>query len=47
MRRTWANRRDLPLAEAGLYALFVGEVFAWFCVGEIMGRGGSVSGYVV
>lgn len=24
---------------------FGAEVFAWFCVGEIIGRGGSIAGY--
>ena len=47
VRRTWAARRDLPLAEAGMYALFAGEVFAWFCVGEIVGRGFTFGGYAV
>ena len=47
VRRTWAARRDLPLAEAGMYALFAGEVFAWFCVGEIVGRGFTFGGYTV
>ena len=47
VRRTWAARRDLPLSEAGMYALFAGEVFAWFCVGEIVGRGFTFGGYAV
>lgn len=24
--------------QLGTYALFAGEVYAWFCVGEIVGR---------
>ena len=47
VKQTWARRQDLPLSEAGLYAAFAGEVFAWFCVGEVVGRGGSISGYSV
>ena len=27
--------------------LFVGEVYAWFCVGEVIGRGGTLSGYSI
>jgi len=29
------------------YAGFVAEVYAWFAIGEIIGRGGSISGYSV
>ncbi|KAL6773860.1 hypothetical protein ACKKBG_A22795 [Auxenochlorella protothecoides x Auxenochlorella symbiontica] len=39
--------RDLPVTEAAMYAGFAAEVFAWFCVGEIVGRGGNVAGYSV
>ncbi len=31
--------------QVGTQLLFVGEVYAWFCVGEVIGRGGSLSGY--
>lgn len=47
VKQTWARRQELPLSEAGLYAAFAGELFAWFCAGEILGRGGSISGYSV
>lgn len=47
VRSTWARRADLPSGEAGMYALFVGELFAWACVGEIVGRGGTFGGYQV
>ena len=30
--------------QVGTYLLFAGEVYAWFCVGEIIGRG-SIAGY--
>lgn len=43
----WANRSDLTLQEVGIGALFVGEVYAWFCVGEIVGRGFTLTGYKV
>lgn len=32
-------------AQAAVYAGFAAEVFAWFCVGEIIGRGFTLSGY--
>mgnify|MGYP000193189699 FL=1 len=31
--------------QVGTAALFAGEVYAWFCVGEIVGRGGGLTGY--
>ncbi|DBA89913.1 hypothetical protein WJX79_000230 [Trebouxia sp. C0005] len=45
LKGQWAKRSDLHLAEVGTQLLFVGEVYAWFCVGEVIGRGGSLSGY--
>ena len=45
MQQKWANRMDLPMTEVGTAALFSAEVYAWFCVGEIIGRGGSLTGY--
>ena len=52
MRREWAavraavrHWRDLSLGEVGTAAAFGAECFAWFCVGEIVGRGGSLTGY--
>ena len=42
-----AHSRELPCLQVGTYALFVGEVYAWYCVGEIVGRGFSVAGYNV
>ncbi|MDA9097693.1 ATP synthase subunit g [bacterium] len=38
----------LPLpspSQVGTAALFTTEVYAWFCVGEIVGRGGGLTGY--
>ena len=34
-----------PSPQVGTAALFSAEVYAWFCVGEIIGRGGSLTGY--
>ena len=31
--------------QVGQQALFVAELYAWFCVGEVVGRGGSLAGY--
>ena len=31
--------------QVGVAALFTAEVYAWFCVGEVVGRGGSLTGY--
>ena len=31
--------------QVGTAALFSAEVYAWFCVGEIVGRGGGLTGY--
>jgi len=41
------QRNDLKLEEVGIAALFAGECYAWFCVGEIVGRGGTITGYKV
>jgi len=43
----WGQRRDLPMTEVGMYALYVGELYAWFVVGEIVGRGFTFSGYKI
>ena len=39
------NWRELPLRDVGIAALFAAECFAWFCVGEIAGRGWHLTGY--
>ncbi|MCO5554609.1 hypothetical protein L7F22_008140 [Adiantum nelumboides] len=39
------NRQDLTVEEAGVAALFAAECYAWFCVGEIIGRGFTFTGY--
>ena len=52
LRREWASVRnaarhwrELSLGQVGTAAAFGAECFAWFCVGEIVGRGGTVTGY--
>ena len=52
MRREWEairesarNWRELSLGEVGTGAAFCAECFAWFCIGEIVGRGGTLTGY--
>ncbi|MCO5583858.1 hypothetical protein L7F22_037773 [Adiantum nelumboides] len=40
-------RQDLKIEEIGVAALFTAECYAWFCVGEIIGRGFTFTGYDV
>ncbi|GBG84813.1 hypothetical protein CBR_g39189 [Chara braunii] len=47
VRSKWANRAELSVEEVAVAALFAGECYAWFCVGEIVGRGGTLTGYKV
>ncbi|CAL9223646.1 unnamed protein product [Arabidopsis halleri] len=39
------NRANLKVEDAGIAALFGLECFAWFCAGEIVGRGFTFTGY--
>jgi hypothetical protein len=39
------NTPPSPPPQVGTAALFSAEVYAWFCVGEIVGRGGGLTGY--
>ncbi|XP_019436035.1 PREDICTED: uncharacterized protein LOC109342515 [Lupinus angustifolius] len=41
------NRQDLNIENASFGALFGLECFAWFCGGEIVGRGFTLTGYYV
>ncbi|KAF1883139.1 hypothetical protein Lal_00003322 [Lupinus albus] len=41
------NRQDLSIENASFAALFGLECFAWFCGGEIVGRGFTFTGYYV
>ena len=36
---------ELSAQEMGMYVAFAAELFAWFSIGEIIGRGGSITGY--
>ena len=45
VRAAAGNWSELPLATVGRAALFSAECFAWFCVGEIVGRGFTLTGY--
>uniref|UniRef100_A0A0D6R3X3 Uncharacterized protein n=1 Tax=Araucaria cunninghamii TaxID=56994 RepID=A0A0D6R3X3_ARACU len=45
LKKKAMNRQDLKIEEVGLAALFSLECYAWFCVGEIIGRGGTLTGY--
>jgi hypothetical protein len=39
--------RELNVEKAGIVALFGVECFAWFWTGEVVGRGGTITGYYV
>ncbi|KAJ0772364.1 putative ATP synthase, F0 complex, subunit G [Helianthus annuus] len=43
----WKNKNDLHVEQVGIAALFGLECFAWFCAGEIVGRGFTFTGYYV
>ncbi|KAL5230379.1 hypothetical protein ABZP36_029155 [Zizania latifolia] len=47
VKHLWRNRKDLNVEHAGVAALFGIELYAWFCVGEIVGRGFTLTGYHV
>lgn len=47
VKHIWRNRQDLKVEDAGIAALFGLECFAWFCAGEIVGRGFTFTGYYV
>lgn len=47
VKHLWKNRSDLKVEDAGIAALFGLECFAWYCAGEIIGRGGTFTGYYV
>ncbi|KAG2663464.1 hypothetical protein I3760_16G030500 [Carya illinoinensis] len=46
-KQLWKNRHELKVEDAGIAALFGLECFAWFCAGEIVGRGFTFTGYYV
>ncbi|KAH6826786.1 Mitochondrial ATP synthase subunit G protein [Perilla frutescens var. hirtella] len=45
VKNMWKNRQELTVEEASIAALFGLECFAWFCAGEIVGRGFTFTGY--
>ncbi|XAR53418.1 hypothetical protein NMG60_11021963 [Bertholletia excelsa] len=45
LKHIWKNRQELKVEDAGIAALFGLECFAWFCAGEIVGRGFTITGY--
>ncbi|XP_075502794.1 uncharacterized protein LOC142540487 [Primulina tabacum] len=45
VKNMWKHRQDLKVEDAGIAALFGLECFAWFCAGEIVGRGFTFTGY--
>ncbi|CAL9027712.1 unnamed protein product [Prunus brigantina] len=45
VKHLWKNRQDLKVEDAGIAALFGLECFAWYCAGEIVGRGFTFTGY--
>ncbi|XP_078428955.1 uncharacterized protein LOC144701116 [Wolffia australiana] len=47
VKHLWKNRAEIKVEDAGIAALFGIELFAWFCVGEIAGRGFAITGYPV
>ena len=47
IKQVWKNRKDLKVEDLGIATLFGVELYAWFCVGEIVGRGFTLTGYKV
>lgn len=47
MKHIWRNRQDLKVEDVSIAALFGLELYAWSCVGEIVGRGFTFTGYYV
>ncbi|WOK99294.1 hypothetical protein Cni_G08006 [Canna indica] len=47
VKHIWRNRNELKVEDAGIAAIFGLELYAWFCVGEIAGRGFTFTGYYV
>lgn len=41
----WKHRQELRVEDAGMTALFGMECYALYCVGEIVGRGFTFTGY--
>ncbi|XXG45965.1 hypothetical protein AAC387_Pa02g0914 [Persea americana] len=47
VKQMWKNKHELKVEDAGIAALFRLECSAWFCAGEIVGRGFTFTGYYV
>ncbi|KAL1804924.1 hypothetical protein DCAR_0830707 [Daucus carota subsp. sativus] len=45
VKQLWKNRKDLKVENLGIAALFGLECYAWYCAGEIVGRGFTFTGY--
>ncbi|CAI0628433.1 unnamed protein product [Linum tenue] len=45
VKNLWKKRQDLKVEDAGIATLFGLECFAWYCAGEIVGRGFTFTGY--
>lgn len=45
VKNMWKHRQELKVEDAGIAALFGLECYAWFCAGEIVGRGFTFTGY--
>lgn len=45
VKNLWKHRQELKVEDAGVAALFGLECYAWFCAGEIIGRGCTFTGY--
>lgn len=39
--------KDFTVNQIGIYCIYCAELVGWFCVGEIIGRGGTLLGYKV
>ncbi|PNX75850.1 ATP synthase subunit G mitochondrial-like [Trifolium pratense] len=47
VKQLWRNKQDLKVEDVGVAALFGLECYAWYCAGEIVGRGFTFTGYYV
>lgn len=47
VKQLWKHRQELKVEDVGIVSLFGLECFAWFCAGEIVGRGFTFTGYYV
>ncbi|KAL9256274.1 hypothetical protein AKJ16_DCAP14291, partial [Drosera capensis] len=47
VKQLWNKRHELKVEDVSIGALFGLECFAWFCAGEVIGRGFTFTGYYV